>query len=160
MIGAWKGASWPIRGAMLACMYVIVDSVASLGVLFVGDHRSGDPLDRFTAVRVEQQVGTTAVVYSYAHANSSAQVTAIYLADRDVPAIGDVRYRNPGGIQVLLSDLPPNELPLRWSTSGKPSLALPADIRREGDWSQRNLCLTKEKGGRRVCWNAAHIDVD
>lgn len=160
MIRAWQSAGWPVRGIMLACLYVIVDSVTSLAWLWFSPARQGDTLDRFTAVRVDRQAGMAAVVYSYLHASSTAQMTAVYVADRDLPAVGSIRYGDPGGMQVLLSDLPPADLPVRWVQSGRLALRLPPGTRREADWNQRRACLVKERNSRRVCWNAAYIDVD
>lgn len=160
MIRTWKSASWPVRGIMLACLYVIVDSVTSLGSLWFAPVKQGDTLDRFTAVRVDQHAGRAAVVYSYLHASSTAQMTAVYVADRDLPAVGSVRYGDPGGMQVLLSDLAPADLPVRWEQSGKLSLTLPVGVLRQADWNQRRACLVKERITRRVCWDAAYVDVD
>lgn len=160
MIGWWRGASWFVRGLVLVCLYVILDSLSSIGVLYFAQVRDGDPLDRYTAVRIERGGGKTAVVYTYLHANSSAQLTAIHLADRDVPAIGDVRYRSPGGTQVLLSDLVPAQIDLSWRPSDRPAVALPSGVLREADWNQRGRCLSKQRAARRVCWNATELDVD
>lgn len=160
MIRAWKSASWPIRSVMLVCLYVIIDSVSSLGWLWFSPSKQGDTLDRFTAVRLDRQAGKAAVVYSYLHASSTAQMTAVYVADSDLPTVGSVRYGDPGGMQVLLSDLAPADLPLRWSPAGKLSLTLPAGILREADWNQRRTCLVKDRTTRRVCWNAEYVDVN
>ena len=159
MIRRWIAAGWGTRVLALCCLYVIVDSLTSIASVYFAKVLEGDPLDRFTVVRVVPRERQTAIVYSYLHSNSSAQLTAIHLHDGDVPSGGTVIYRNPGGKQVLVTNVAPAQVSLTWAASGKPQIRLPADVVRESDWNQRGKCFLKERTFL-ACWDGTQIDVE
>ena len=159
MIRRWMAAGWGTRVLALGCLYVIVDSLSSIGSVYFAKVLDGDPLDRFTVVRAVPRDQQAAVAYSYLHSNSSAQLTAIHLHDREVPAAGTVIYRNPGGRQVLVTNVAPAQVGLRWTASGRPHVTLPANVIRESDWNQRGKCFFKGRAFY-ACWDSTQIDVE
>jgi hypothetical protein len=145
---------------MLGCVAIIADAAISLIGTLPDRGLPGDPLDRFTALRIEPAGQKAAVLYDLAPSSTPTRLVAVYVTEIRPPATGEIRYRDPGGAPVLLASVPAAEITLRANATGNLTAVLPSDVEREGDWTQKDRCRVSTRGARRVCWDPTRITVE